>query len=191
MFNMKNFNFMKKQIFLSLIFCFAFGAASFAQSKLFLGADLGFSSNDHHSSFALSPRLGYWLSDNGAIVGGITFGSNKDKTTNPDTESTVFGVGAQYRMAWHSGDNFYFYLAPGVEYLSSKLEFGGTDATTSILGISLSPGISYMLADKWSVNAELGLIDFTSTSPEVGDSETDFSVNMNMSSLTFGLWYHF
>lgn len=180
---------MKKQLFLSFLLMLGLSMTSFAQGKLFLGVDLGFSSNDHHSSFALSPALGYWLSDNGAIVGSIGFSSEKDKTTNPETETSGIGIGVQYRHCWKN-DNFYFYLAPGVGYGSAKVDNGTTDFTVSTLNISLTPGISYMLSDKWSINAEMGLIDFTSFGGD-SDADAEFSINTTMSALSFGLWYHF
>lgn len=185
---MQNLHIMKKQLFLSLLFMFALSIGSYAQSKMFGGIDFGFSSNDHHSSFNIGPSLGYWLNDNAALVGGIAFGSEKDKTTNPETETSGFGIGVQYRHCWKS-DNFYFYIAPGVGYATSKTDNGTTEFTINTLNVSLSPGISYMLSDKWSINAEMGLLDYTSLGGDADDSQ--FSVNTNMSSLSFGLWYHF
>ena len=181
---------MKKQLFLSFLFMLGLSVGSFAQGKLFLGVDLGFHSNDAHSSFELSPALGYWLNDNAAIVGSVGFSSETDKTTSPDdTKTSGFGIGVQYRHCWKN-DNFYFYLAPGVGYGTAKVDDGTTDFSVNTLNISLTPGISNMLSDKWSINAEMGLIDFTSVSGDV-ESDSEFSINTTMSALSFGLWYHF
>ncbi|MBK9108937.1 MAG: porin family protein [Saprospiraceae bacterium] len=181
---------MKKQLFLSFLFMFALSIGSFAQSKMFGGIDLGFSSNDHHSSFNIGPSLGYWLNDNAAIVGSVGFSSEKDKTANPEVTTSGFGIGVQYRHCWKN-DNFYFYLAPGVGYGTAKVDDGTTDFSVNTLNVTLSPGISYMLSDKWSINAEMGLLDYTSVSADGADTDSQFSVNTNMSSLSFGLWYHF
>ncbi|MBK8956318.1 MAG: outer membrane beta-barrel protein [Saprospiraceae bacterium] len=178
---------MKKQLFLSFLFILAFSAASFAQSKLFAGLDLGFRSKDGHSHLALSPRLGYWLSDNGALVGGINFQSNK-AGDGAETVS-VFGIGAEYRICWKS-DNFYYYLAPGAAF-SSKIVTDAGVFDGSQIEVRLTPGVSYMLADKWSISAALGFLNFTSISPDQGDSDSEFTINTNMSDISFGLWYHF
>ena len=182
---------MKKQLFLVSLFLSLIFTGLSAQSKLFGGLDLGFSSNDNESTFLLGPKIGYWLNDNSALVGGIFYTSNKDKTQDPEVTTSGFGIGAQYRFCWHSGDNFYFYLAPGVDYASLKADNGTNDVKTNTFNVSLSPGISYMLADKWSINAEMGLLNYNSTKVGDFDAATQFDVDMNMSSLSFGLWYHF
>lgn len=183
-----NLQIMKKQLLLALLFVAAFSTSNFAQGNCFGGIDLGFSSNDAHSSFSIGPSYGHWLNDNGAIVASLGFFSDKDKTTNPETKENGFGIGVQYRHCWKN-DNFYFYIAPGVAYGTSKVDDGTFEFKVNTLNISLSPGISYMLSDKWSINAEMGLLDYTSLGGDADDSQ--FSINTNMSSLSFGLWYHF
>jgi len=85
----------------------------------------------------------------------------------------------------------FFYLAPGVSYSSTKHEISGASATITRFVVELTPGVDYMIGDRWSINAEIGLLNFTSITPEGGTSSSQFTVNTNMDVLSFGLWYHF
>lgn len=103
-----------------------FSVSNYAQGKLFLGVDLGFSSQDNGfnsghetSEFVIAPSLGYWLSDNMAIVGRVGYASHDNKTD--DVKTSGFGIGAELRYGWHLGDNTFLYLAPGARYGSEKL----------------------------------------------------------------------
>ena len=181
---------MKKQLLILVLFMGLFSAVNAQDKKMFAGVNLGFSSDDAHSSFNIGPRLGYWLSDNMALVGGVSYQSNKNKTT--DITLSTFGIGAQLRYGWHHGDNTFFYLAPGVLFQSASSDVTGSESETTIT-IALTPGVNYMLGDRWSINAEIGLLEFVSTSQ--GDvSDSHFAVSTQMfpeNGLTFGLWYHF
>ncbi|MCC6816308.1 MAG: porin family protein [Saprospiraceae bacterium] len=177
---------MKNQTLLIVFIMLLCGTFASAQGKIFAGTNLSFSSNDAESNFGIGPRVGYWLTDNGALVVGVGISSNKNKVT--DKTASGFGIGAQYRHCWRTGDNFYFYLAPGVAFLSDK-DFN--EEKTTHLTIELTPGISYNFTEKWSVNAEMGLLNYTSSKHEDNDPVNQFSVGLNMTSLNFGLWYHF
>ena len=179
---------MKKQLLLLVLFMGLFAAASYAQDKkMFAGVNLGFHSNDAESAFNLGPRFGYWLNDNAAIVGGVNFGSFTVKGAT-DVTTTSFGIDAHYRWGWHQGDNTFFYLAPGFSYGSVKEE--NEEASTALV-IDLTPGVSYMMGDSWSINAEIGLLRYTSNAAHGGTAVTQFSVGTSMDALSCGLWYHF
>jgi len=101
---------MKKQNVLFVLLMGLFSVVNYAQDKkMFAGVSLGFSSVENvSSSFNIGPRLGYWLSDNMALVGGIDFESDKNKIANPEETTTAFGISAQLRYGWHHGDNTFF-----------------------------------------------------------------------------------
>ncbi len=192
----KTYASMKKQLLLFVLFLGLMSTGAQAQGKMFLGLDLGFNSNDagyngNHevSQFNLGPSLGYWLNDNSAIVVGINFSSHDNKTD--DIKDTGFGIGAEFRYGWHFGDNVYVYLAPGIGFNSYKTDDSGTETKWTQLDIGISPGVSYMLADKWSINAYFGGLGYSSQKPDGGDAVNAFGLSLDMSSLGFGLWYHF
>jgi opacity protein-like surface antigen len=180
---------MKKQLLLLVLFMGLF-ATSYAQDKkMFAGVNLDIASKkDVSSDFGISPKFGYWLSDNSAIVGRVGFASHTDKGAT-DVVTTAFSIGAQLRYGWHMGDHTFFYLAPGVNFGSVKNDTPNAKATTTFT-VDLTPGVDYMLGDSWSINAEIGLLKFVSTSFD-GNSNSDFTVHTNMDAISFGLWYHF
>ncbi|MBK6543989.1 MAG: porin family protein [Saprospiraceae bacterium] len=187
---------MKKQLLILVLFMGLFSVSNYAQGKLFLGVDLGFSSQDNGfngghetSEFVIAPSLGYWLSDNMAIVGRVGYASHDNKTD--DVKTSGFGIGAELRYGWHLGDNTFLYLAPGARYGSEKTEFAGGDATTTEFQIAIRPGVDYKIADKWSIDAHFGSLGYTSQSPEVGDAVSSFGLDLSMSAISFGIWYHF
>lgn len=180
---------MKKQLLLLVLFIGLFCGSNFAQGKLFCGVDLGFSDNDNHSSFNLGPRVGFGIGDRSALVVGINFENHKDK--GPDLATTSFGVGAEYRYGWNVGDNVFLYLAPGVAFSSDKEEQAtGGDLKSTTFDIRIAPGLSYKLADKWSINTHFGALGYSSTTPDGGDAFGTFGLDLSMSSIGFGLWYH-
>ncbi|MEP7197377.1 MAG: outer membrane beta-barrel protein [Saprospiraceae bacterium] len=188
-------NLMKTTLFiLSFIALCNIGSA---QGKMFLGLDLGFQSSDagfnslHETSqFNVGPSFGYWLNDKSAVVVGVNFISHTNKTD--DLSSTGFKIGAEYRYGWHVGDHAFLYLAPGVAFGSNKDELvGGGESKWTTLDIRIRPGISYMLADKWSINGYFGGLGYSSITPDGGDGVGAFGLNLEMSSLGFGIWYHF
>lgn len=195
----KTYASMKKLLLLFVLFLGLMSTGAQAQGKLFLGLDLGFNSydagydgpNEGHeaSQFNLGPSLGYWLNDNSAIVVGINYSSFDNKTS--DSKTTGFGIGAEFRYGWHFGDNVFVYLAPGIGFSSNKTETGGNDAKWTQLDLGISPGVSFMLADKWSINAYFGGLGYSSQKPDGGDAANSFGLNLDMSNIGFGLWYHF
>ncbi len=163
-----------------------FTSVSAQDKKMFAGLNLGFWSNDAASHFNLGPRFGYWLSENSAIVAAVGIGNDKNKGT--DITTKAFGIGAEYRYGWNHGDNTFFYLAPGVSYNSHKE--GDEDASTD-LNVFLTPGVNYMMGDRWSINAEIGLLNFSSSKDHGGDNVNQFTVGTDFDALSFTLWYHF
>jgi len=181
---------MKKQLLILVLFMGLF-AISYAQDKkMFAGVSLGFSSVENvSSSFNIGPRLGYWLSENSAIVGSLSYASSTNKAANPEVTNSGFGIGAQYRHGWNHGDNTFFYIAPGVRFNSLSSDVPNSQSSTQFI-VNLTPGVDYMMGDRWSINAEIGLLNFVSHSSG-GVSSSSFDVNMNMDALSFALWYHF
>ncbi len=178
---------MKKHHLLFTLILSVLCLTSYAQDKkMFAGVNLGFHSNDAESHFNIGPRFGYWLSDNSAIVAAIGISNHKDKVT--DIKTSGFGLGAEYRYGWHHGDNTFFYLAPGLSYNRDKE--GDEDPNTDF-SVFLTPGVQYMMGDRWSINAEIGLLNYTSSKVHGGDAVNQFSVGTDFDALAFTLWYHF
>lgn len=190
---------MKKQVtyFLMLFIALAFTQLN-AQGS-FIGVDLGFSSTkDVHTGFHIAPTYGYKLSSTMQIVGRVGFESHTDKTNN-DAKETGLGVGAEFRYGTRPSDNFFLFAALGVGFNSTKDDNGTDTENDDVKGTEINfgirPGIDYMFNDKWSMTAHFGRLGYSSDKTEVGSVSPDpvgtFSLDLSMSSLAFGLFYHF
>ncbi len=184
---------MKKQLLLLVLFMGIFSAMNAQDKKMMLGVDLGFSSNDAHSSFNLGPSFGYWLNENSAIVVGINFGSATLKGAT-DLKNSSFSGGAEFRYGWSMGDMAFLYIAPGIEFGSVDNEFdedGPNAYKGTTLDIRAALGATYKIADAWSLDARFGRIGYASETPDGGEAFGTFGLDLSMSTLSFGLWYHF
>lgn len=183
---------MKKQLLILVLFMGLFSAVNAQDKKMMLGVDLGFSSNDNESTLAIGPNFGYWLSDNMALVIGINYSSLTDKTGTEDLATTHFGAGAELRYGWHVGDMTFLYLSPGFAFGSNKHELGGgLEAKSTSLDLGVGLGVQYHIADAWSIDAQFGRLGYNSVTPDGGDAFGTFGLDLSMSSIGFGVWYHF
>mgnify|MGYP000853227709 FL=1 len=187
---------MKKQcLFLSLFVLSLLSTSTFAQDhKMWIGVDLGFNSHkfgdaDNTSQFSIAPTFGYHLSEAMAI--GIRVGY-----ASPGKDISAFGVNPFFRYGKSIGDKATLFGELGVDYVSgSDKTNASAEIKTSAFGVGISPGVTYMFADNWGLEAHFGHLGFDSESEEVGSADavktTNFGLDLTMSSLSFGLTYHF
>ncbi len=185
---------MKKQLILSVLLTLSTFLIGYSQDqKMFGGLDLLFNSSKVKDGpkatlFGLAPTFGYWLNDRSAIVARVSYASGDIA----DVKSNSFGIGVDYRYGWNVSDNVYLYLAPGVSFTSSKDDIDEpTETTTTDLNIGISPGIQYKFANKWSFVTEFGDLSYNSSKVKDGPEASGFGLNLLMSTLNFGLQYHF
>lgn len=182
---------MKRFFQLLVLLAFVSVSAS-AQGNLFVGGQLSFSSNDLKNSFTVSPNLGYRINEHMVLVGAVGFTSGTtDKDLITETKISGFGIGAEFRYGWMSGDNVFWFLAPGVNFGSSKETKNDVDTKSTNFGIALRPGISYQMSDKWSVTSHFGSLAYDSVKPEKGDALNTFGLNLDLDNIDFGLSFHF
>jgi len=182
---------MKRFFQLLVLLAFVSVSAS-AQGNLFVGGQLSFSSNDSENSFTVSPNLGYRINEHMVLVGAVGFTSGTtDKDLISETKTSGFGLGAELRYGWMSGDNVFWFLAPGVNFGSSKVTISDVDSKSTNFGIALRPGISYQMSDRWSVTSHFGRLAYDSKKDEGEDAINTFGLNLNLDNIDFGLSFHF
>ena len=182
---------MKRFFQLLVLLAFVSVSAS-AQGNLFVGGQLSFSSNDLNNSFKLLPNLGYRINEHMVIVGRVGFTSGTtDKDLITETKSSGFELGAELRYGWMSGDNVFWFFAPGVNFGSSKETENDVDTKSTNFGIALRPGISYQMSDRWSVTSHFGRLAYDSKKDEGEDAFNTFGLNLNLDNIDFGLSFHF
>ncbi len=158
-----------------------------AQYKYFVGGQLAFSSNDAESNFGIKPNIGYVLNDNMVLVGEVGFSTSTDKSGVTDIKSNDFGLGLALRYGWKAGDDAFVFIAPGVNFGNGKIG----DIKHSNFGVNIRPGVSYMLAPRWSMTAHYGSLGYDSVKHGDADAVGTFGLDLNMNTLDFGLNFHF
>jgi len=171
------------------------------------------------SGFWIMPTLGYNLNENITIGLGIGYESIKttdDKTvaggtTNKNISTTnVMGIMPFMRYNMKVNDNFGWYaqldVTPQFGTIKDESSIGTTTTTTegkiSGFDFGIRPGIGYKLGDHFSINAHYGVLGYntkkktwddksTSTITKVEEKDNSFGLSLDMSTLGFGLNYHF
>lgn len=140
--------------------------AQFEKGDLFAGGNFGLSLNTGERSnpsrstqlgINLSPNFGYFINDL-SVIGvnpQVNFYWSQNTNSNNEkysTNSISGGLGFFYRRYFPVAENFYFFLEPKVSYNSSFQE----EYSPKSFGLSLSPGASYRISQKWMVEVTLG-----------------------------------
>ncbi|AWH83662.1 porin family protein [Flavobacterium album] len=198
---------MKKLLFtVAALAAFGFAQAQdeaatsgFAKGDVFVSGSLGLSSEKtgdvKSTDFNVTPRVGYFVSENIAIGAQLGFRSGKDTDADgAETKTTGFEAGAFARYYGTPGRAFSFFGQLNAGYNTTKTEFpAGGEAKTNGFGIGLAPGISYFVSDHIAFETTFGALSYNTSKPDADGAEsTDtFNLNLNLSSVTFGMIYKF
>ena len=176
-----------------------------------LGGSIGINSNRSENEsfdsknfgFSLRPEAAYFISDNlslGMLLG-YTYNSNKYKRSDSMQETTYnsFTIAPYLQKYIGISESFAFNLTGSLDYTRNWYEDNNTnclncsDTTRDVYGIAIRPGISYLLSDKLSLDANLGVLRFTHT--DIDEQTIDASANslilsFGLSNIYFGLTYY-
>ncbi|HEX5003377.1 MAG TPA: porin family protein, partial [Bacteroidia bacterium] len=158
------------------------GAAGIATTK-----------NDNHdktTSGVFGPSFGYMVNEN--MAAGITLRYSSDKTeeggTKDKTTMTLFELAPFFRYYKSLGDNCSLYGRIEIAYGFGKDKFEPSNQNSSeqkytSISSGIAPGIQYWFHDNWSVNAEWGVLGFSSRTDKGQNGADDYK----SSSFTAGL----
>lgn len=216
-----------KKIILSVAAVFAFGFANaqeevkeagnggFGKGNIFVSGTVGFSSMDDKdadwksSNFTISPKVGYFLTENIAIGGQLGYSSSKDAAMDNVMGIDVSGFGSTFSVNTFSVGAFgRYYFTPanqfslfgelGVNYMTSTIdEVDGVsvDENNKVNGIGagLGLGMNYFVSKNFALEAGIGVLNFTNAKPDVdgADGVSTFNFGANLSNITFGAIYKF
>ncbi|RYJ45747.1 porin family protein [Flavobacterium beibuense] len=194
-----------KKVLLSLTALFAFGLVSaqdtnggFANGDLFISGTVGFSNEStgdvKSNGFTVSPRLGYFVSENIAVGVSLGYTSTTDKAPNTEDETlSMLEVGAFGRYYFTPANKFSLFGQLGVAYASNKWEQGDLEAKSNGFNIGLAPGINYFVSDHLALEATFGILGYSTDKPDTDGAEsTDtFEFGVDMSNINFGIVYKF
>ncbi len=168
----------------------------FAQGDVFVTGAVTFSSTsmdeDKSSSFEIAPQVGYFLTENIAIGGKVGYMSMKAEDAMGDTEDmSGFGVGAFGRYYFTPASQFSLFGQLGVDY--ATMEDKLADYKVNAFGAGLGFGMNYFVSSNFSIEAGVGVLNFSSAKPDVDGAEATntFTFGGDWRAVTFGVNYKF
>ena len=221
MFALTNFyiNMKKTLLTLAIIGAAITANAQDFQGKIFVGTSLGFTSSSSSTTagnttvdgpkrtdYSFIPNGGYYFKDNIAgIVGfGINGYSQTEKTNNGEdkTSSSLasYYIGARYTKLYNDMAGFNLDAILGGGSGSTKFESvnGNTTTTTesktSKFTFGIRPQVVFFPTENLGIEAGFGFLGYNSTTNTAGSSESndsDFGLNLDTRTLTFGFNYYF
>lgn len=200
---------MKKTLLIVAALCVA-GISQAQDNKFWIGGSAQFNnySDDGDTKITggnFSPSFGFSINPKIAVGIGLNYQSTttKEKNSTGDTEqkNTEFGVMPFFRYYKSIGDKCSLYGEVNVGFGSGKSKYTAgsvsTEDTYSYIQAGIAPGIQYWFHNNWSVNAEWGALRYRGDNDK-GDypGQKDFkssniAVGLDLSSITFGLNFHF
>lgn len=159
----------------------------FEEGNILLEGGIGFNSTKDKNSdsktnaFSISPKLGYFITDDFAI--GVDAGystSKRERLGATTSEVNSFGAGVFGRYYFlELGNRFKTYTELGVGYDSTKDKLA--DVKSDGFGAGLSLGLNYFVTDNIAISFGLSdVISYRSAKVEGGEAVSGFDGNINV-----------
>lgn len=165
----------------------------FAKGDLFFSGSIGYNSTKtgdvKTSEMTFAPIVGYFITENIAIGGQLSFGrgTSEDELDN-ESKTTTFGINAIGRYYLTPANRFSVYGQANIGFSSQKMDpDGGEDIKSSGWNIGVGPGFSYFLSDRIAMEAGIGLLGYSSQKPDEGDNTNTFEFGLDMANVNFGI----
>ena len=175
----------------------AVAVAATMNAQVYVGGGVGFqtSSYDGNSEtyFKIMPEIGYNLDENWAVGISVGYGETKTKVKEEGITMTAkvksFSVAPYARYTFAKFDKVNLFVDGGVEYVHTK---SGDDKNNQF-AIGLKPGVAVNLNDKLSFVAHVGFLGYKYDKDdyEGAKAANTFGLDIDGSSLSFGLYYNF
>jgi hypothetical protein len=170
-----------------------------------------------NTTFNFTPSIGYFVTDNIAVGINLNLGnsvynyqilSNMNYYSTTKTNTLNLGGGIFVRPYFKISNNFMFFINAGISYIDQpgKITFSTTQPGVSptpdqkILGYEFTaniyPGLVYFVTPKIGLSVSVGNLFYDYSyrkNKESGiiDKNTFSGINLNSSTLSVGLTYHF
>ena len=181
--------------------------AGLASGDVVLTGDLNYTSTSQDevksSTFGIAPGVGYMMSDNLMLLGsvGISSGTVSAPATE-DIKLSGLSLNAGVRYFFTPADKFSLSIGGQFGYGSISSNFGGfdefgdavvyaEDVKTSTISLSVPVGLHYFMNDNFAITTTFGGLGYSSSKEDTDGAEAKntLGLNLNMSSLSFGLLY--
>lgn len=168
----------------------------FAKGDLYLTGTAGFSSEKTGDAkvdgFTLSPGVGYFLTENIALEGGLSILSAKnDDGAGNEEKANGFGFNAGARYFWTPASKFSLSVGANISYTSTKFDDGTFDVTEKEIGFNIPLGLNYFVSNDFALTASWGGFGYSSNDNggDGADKTNGFDLGLDLSSINFGLIY--
>lgn len=145
------------------------------------------------NGFTFAPKVGFFVTENIAVGGKLAFGSAKSEVDGSNAETTVsdFALGAFGRYYFTPANQFSVYADFGLDYMST--DYDAYDAKRSGINAGLGLGMNYFVSSNFSIEAGLGLLNYSSMKFDVdgAENETSFGLGANLTNIALGVNYKF
>lgn len=201
-----------KKVILAAIAVFAFSAANaqevksnvgFAKGNVFLSGSFGIVSDKAYdmdsgellktNGFEIAPKAGFFVTNNIAVGGKLGYGSSKVEVDGVAGEFKVndFTVGAFGRYYFTPGNQFSLFGDLGVDYKST--DYDTMELKRSGVNVGLGLGVNYFVSSNFSIEAGLGLLNYSSMKFDADGAETEssFGLGANLTNIALGVNYKF
>ena len=170
--------------------------AQFTKGDKFTSSSLGYSSttqgDEKSSAFSLAPSVGLFVTNNLSLGLEFGIGSNSSELASvKSVDESSFSFGAHANYYFTPTEKFSFFANMGVDYMSMNDKIA--KETISGFGLSVVPSVSYFLNNRLAMQASYGSIGYHTMKSDAAESKSvnNLGVNLDMSSIGFGLTYKF
>ena len=198
---------MKKIIFtVAAIFAFGFANAQdkkesnegFAKGNVFLTGGFGFGSektgDNKTSTFNFSPAAAFFVTQNIAVGVRLDVSSSTEvQPSQADIKVNGFGGEVFGRYYFTPASKFSVFGELAVGFGGEKTTQGNNEFKSKTFGVNAGAGIAYHLSNHWSIEAGWAGLGFNSNDNggNGADKTDNFGLNVDLSSINFGLNYKF
>lgn len=196
---------MKKLLFAAVaVFAFGFtnaqdgGTGGFSKGNIFVSGGVGFNSSKtgdfKESTTEFSPAFGYFVTENIALGARLSIASGKQELGSAEEKVSAFGAEVFGRYYWSPASQFSVFgeLAAGIG--SFKYEpVIGPEETSKTFGVNAGVGVNYFLSNNFAIEAGWAGLGYNTddNGGDGADKTNSFGLNVDLSSINFGLTYKF
>ncbi len=167
----------------------------FTKGDAFISGSFGFSTSSSGdtkgTTFSVSPRVGYFVSEKFAIGARVGYQNASQEFGTNETDSNTFTIGAFGRYYFTAINKFSIFGELGIANNNTKIDIDGVENKTNGFGVNVRPGINYFLNSNFALEMTIGAISYNTVNPDQGDSADLFNIGLNLDNIFLGLVYKF
>ncbi|WP_162127364.1 outer membrane beta-barrel protein [Flavobacterium phycosphaerae] len=134
----------------------------------------------------IAPGIGYFLTENLALVGSLEYSSSKNTA---EVKTTGFGLSAGVKYFWTPASKFSLSLGGQLSYMTEKED--AFDVKTNTIGLNVPVGLHYFVSDSFAITTEWAGLSYTSEKADTTGAEATNTIKLggDLSTITLGLIY--